>query len=130
MIDLGDDFFTRGRPHPMIDHRVRNERILKEAKDPEVAVVLLDIVLGYGAHPDPAGEMAPVIQKARDMASKAGRHLAVVGFVCGTSGDPQDLSSQETTLREAGMILAESNAQAVRMAATVALGTDVVGKVS
>ncbi|MBH0193063.1 MAG: acyl-CoA synthetase FdrA [Nitrospira sp.] len=122
VIDLGDDLFTRGRPHPMIDHRLRNERILKEAADSQVAVILLDIVLGYGSHPDPAGELAPVLQQATGLANKAGRQLAVIGFVCGTASDPQDLSKQEDTLRGAGMILAESNAQAVRMAAAAAVG--------
>ncbi len=122
VIDLGDDLFTRGRPHPMIDHRLRNERILKEAADPQVAVILLDIVLGYGSHPDPAGELAPVLHQAADVAKKAGRQLAVIGFVCGTASDPQGLSKQEDTLRGAGMILAESNAQAVRMAAAVVAG--------
>ncbi len=117
VIDLGDNLFTRGRPHPMIDHRLRNERILKEAADPQVAVVLLDIVLGYGSHSDPAGELAPVLQQATGLAKKAGRQLAIIGFVCGTASDPQDLSKQEDTLRGAGMILAESNAQAVRTAA-------------
>jgi FdrA protein len=111
----------------MIDHRLRNERLIKEASDPEVAVILLDIVLGYGSHPDPAAEMVPVIQKARDLASDAGRHLAVIAFVCGTAADPQNLSRQETALREAGVILAQSNAQAVRMAASVVPETDVVG---
>jgi hypothetical protein len=101
----------------MIDHRLRNERILKEAADPQVAVILLDIVLGYGSHPDPAGELAPVLHQATGSAKKAGRQLAVIGFVCGTASDPQGLSKQEDTLRSAGMILAESNAQAVRMAA-------------
>jgi hypothetical protein len=127
VIDLGDDLFTRGRPHPMIDHRLRNERILKEAGDPKVAVILLDVVLGYGSHPDPASEMVPVIQQAKDLADKAGRHLVVVGFVCGTSLDPQDLAKQEAALRDAGVILAESNAQAVRLAAAVALGAGGVG---
>jgi succinyl-CoA synthetase alpha subunit len=127
VIDLGDDLFTRGRPHPMIDHRLRNERLIKEASDPEVAVILLDIVLGYGSHPDPAAEMVPVIQKARDLATKAGRHLAIIAFVCGTTADPQNLSGQETALREVGVTLAESNAQAVRMAASVVLEADVVG---
>jgi hypothetical protein len=127
VIDLGDDLFTRGRPHPMIDHRLRNERILKEAGDPEVAVILLDVVLGYGSHPDPASEMAPVIQKAKALADKAGRHLVVVGFVCGTSLDPQDLAKQEASLRDAGVTLAESNAHAVRLAATVVLGPTTVG---
>ncbi|HSA86690.1 MAG TPA: acyl-CoA synthetase FdrA [Nitrospira sp.] len=127
VIDLGDDLFTRGRPHPMIDHRLRNERLMKEAQDPEVAVILLDIVLGYGSHPDPAAEMVPVIQKARDLAADGGRHLAVIAFVCGTTADPQNLSRQEAALREAGVILAESNAQAVRMAASVVPEADVVG---
>jgi succinyl-CoA synthetase alpha subunit len=127
VIDLGDDLFTRGRPHPMIDHRLRNERILKEAGDPEVAVILLDVVLGYGSHPDPASEIAPVIQQAKDLADKAGRHLVVVGFVCGTSLDPQDLSRQEAALRDAGVTLADSNAHAACLAATVVLGPATVG---
>ncbi len=128
VIDLGDDLFTRGRPHPMIDHRLRNERLIKEANDPDVAVILLDIVLGYGSHPDPAAEMVPAIQKARNLAIKAGRHLVIVGFVCGTAADPQNLSRQETALREAGVTLAESNAQAVRMAVSVALEAAAVGE--
>ncbi|MGQ0666277.1 MAG: acyl-CoA synthetase FdrA, partial [Nitrospiraceae bacterium] len=109
------------------DHRLRNERLIKEAADPDVAVILLDVVLGYGSHPDPAGEMVPVIQKARDLAGKAGKNLAIVGFVCGTAADPQNLSRQEAALREAGVILAESNAQAVRMATSVVLEAGVVG---
>ncbi|MBH0187217.1 MAG: FdrA family protein, partial [Nitrospira sp.] len=129
VIDLGDDLFTRGRPHPMIDHRLRNERILKEAADPQVAVILLDIVLGYGSHPDPAGELTPVLRQATGLAKKAGRQLAVIGFVCGTASDPQDLSKEEETLRDAGMVLAESNAQAVRMAA-VAVGAAQAGAAS
>jgi FdrA protein len=130
ILDLGDDHFTRGRPHPMIDHRLRNERILKEAADPEVAVILMDIVLGYGSHPDPASEMVPVIHKAKDLADKAGRHLIVVGFVCGTSSDPQDLYKQEAALRDAGMTLVESNAHAVHLAATVVLEPPTVERMS
>lgn len=128
VIDLGDDVFTRGRPHPMIDHRLRNERLIKEATDPETAVILLDVVLGYGSHADPAGEIVPVVQKAREVAVKAGRDLVIVGFVCGTAGDPQNLTRQETALRETGVILAESNAQAVRMATAVAIGAGAVGE--
>jgi FdrA protein len=130
VIDLGDDLFTRGRPHPMIDHRLRNERILKEAADPQVSVILLDIVIGYGAHPDPAAELAPVLHQATDLAKKAGRQLAVIGFVCGTASDPQDLSKQEGALRDAGMFLAESNAQAVRMAAALAMEAGRIGAAS
>jgi succinyl-CoA synthetase alpha subunit len=120
LIDLGDDVFTRGRPHPMIDHRLRNERLAKEANDPETAIILLDVVLGYGAHMDPAGEIAPVVSAAKARAAKAGRDLIVLGFVCGTENDPQNLARQEAGLREAGMFLARSNAEAVRLAAQVA----------
>jgi len=115
VIDLGDDVFTRGRPHPMIDLRLRNERILEEAADPAVAVILLDVVLGYGSHPDPASEMVPAILRA-----KKGRQLAFVASVCGTDEDPQGLQRQESALREAGVLLAESNARAVSLAAAIA----------
>jgi FdrA protein len=119
-IDLGDDVFTRGRPHPMIDQTLRCERIGKEAADPEVAVVLFDVVLGYGAHPDPAADLVPAIQSARAAAAAGGRDLAFVGSVCGTAADPQDLGRQEAALRDAGVMLADSNAQAVRTAARIA----------
>ena len=123
VVDLGDDEFTRGRPHPMIDQTLRNERILKEAADPSVAVILLDVVLGYGAHPDPAAPMAGVIEKARAGAARRRRRLSFVGFICGTDGDPQDYARQEAILSAAGMVLAESNAQAVRIAAAIASRT-------
>ena len=115
LIDLGDDVFTRGRPHPMIDHRLRNERLLAEADDPDVAVILLDVVLGYGSHPDPAAEMVPALLKAR----KKNRTLAFVGSVCGTDEDPQGLARQEAALREAGVLLAGSNARAVALASAI-----------
>jgi FdrA protein len=120
VIDLGDDAFTRGRPHPMIDQTLRRERILQEAADPEVAVILFDVVLGYGAHPDPAPELAVALEQARAVVAAAGREVALVASVCGTAGDPQDLARQEAVLKNAGVLLAESNAQAVRLAATVA----------
>jgi len=120
LLDLGDDLFTRGRPHPMIDFRLRLERFAVEARDPETAVILLDIVLGYGAHPDPAGAIAPSIEAAIAEAAAAERRLAVVGFVCGTSADPQNLEQQEARLVAAGMILARSNAEAARRAARIA----------
>jgi succinyl-CoA synthetase alpha subunit len=116
VVDLGDDVFTRGRPHPMIDHRLRNERLVKEAADPETAVILVDVVLGHGAHGNPAAEMAPAIRAAHDTAKRGGRKIAVIGFVCGTAGDPQEIEKQEAALRGAGVILASSNAEAVRLA--------------
>jgi len=117
VVDLGDPLLTRGRPHPMIDHRLRGERILREARDPEVAVILLDVVLGLGAHRDPASAIAPVIEEARQIAQRDGRELVLVGSVCGTAGDPQNALRQEATLADAGLILGSSNADAVRIAA-------------
>jgi len=122
LIDLGDDEFTRGRPHPMIDHRLRNERIAKEAADPQTAVILLDVVLGHGAHADPAAVMAPAIEAARKRAANARRTIAFVGSVCGTRADPQNLARQEAALRAAGVTLAPSNAAAVRLAAALVPG--------
>lgn len=119
LVDLGDDMFTRGRPHPMIDQRLRNERIVQEAGDPSVAVILLDVVLGHGSHPDPASAIAPAIAAARAKAAKGKRKLVFVGFVCGTNTDPQHFATQQATLADAGMVLARSNAQAVRMAARI-----------
>jgi len=122
LVDLGDDEFTRGRPHPMIDHRLRNERMVKEAADPQTAVILFDVVLGHGAHADPAAAMAPAIQAARKRASAGRRVIAFVGSVCGTPADPQDLRRQEAALRAAGVTLAPSNAAAVRLAAKLVAG--------
>ncbi|HUJ87687.1 MAG TPA: acyl-CoA synthetase FdrA [Burkholderiales bacterium] len=121
LIDLGDDEFTRGRPHPMIDHRLRNERLVREAADAQVAVILLDVVLGYGAHPDPAAEMLPALRAARATAQRGEREIAFVGFVCGTERDPQGYERQSAALAQAGVILAGSNAQAARIAASIAL---------
>jgi FdrA protein len=86
----------------------------QEAEDPQVAVILLDMVLGYGAHPDPAGELAPAIVSARAGAEKAGRHLEVVAVVTGTDEDPQDLDAQVEQLQAAGARVETRNDLAVR----------------
>ncbi len=115
-LDLGDDAFTVGRPHPMIDQAARIDRLAQEAADPSVRVIVLDVVIGWGAHADPAAELAPAIVHARRSAAQAGRHLAVIGFVCGTELDPQRLAAQEATLRAAGMVLAGNSANAAWLA--------------
>ena len=116
-LDLGDDEFTVGRPHPMIDQAARIERLLSEAADPTVRVIVLDVVIGWGAHANPAGELAQAIIQAKKRAAQSRRHLAVIGFVCGTELDPQVLSQQEKTLRSAGMVLAGNSANAAWLAA-------------
>ena len=119
LVDLGADEFTVGRPHPMIDPTLRNERVRQEAADPETACLLIDVVLGYGANPDPAGALVPVIEDVRAAAEAAGRVLPVVISLCGTEGDPQRLSAQAAALRAAGALVSISNAAAARAAAAV-----------
>jgi len=116
IVDLGEDEFTVGRLHPMLDNELRIRRLMQEAADPEVAVILLDVVLGYGAHPNPAAELAPAIAQARALAAAAGRHLEVVAVVTGTDEDPQNLESQIGQLRRAGAWVDTSNEAAVRYA--------------
>jgi FdrA protein len=112
-IDLGDEEFTVGRPHPMIDNDQRIRRLLQEAHDPEVAVVMLDCVIGYGAHPNPAAELVPAIQQARQLAEG---ELLLVASVTGTEQDPQRLSTQVGALQAAGVTVCTSNAAAARLA--------------
>jgi FdrA protein len=113
VIDLGEDEFTVGRLHPMMDNELRIRRFVMEASDPQVAVILLDVVLGFGAHPDPASELAPVIANAKVKAQDAGRYLEVVAVVSGTDEDPQDLNTQIQQLKDAGAVVDTSNERAV-----------------
>ena len=122
-IDLGADEFTVGRPHPMIDFAARLERLAAEARDPAVAAIVLDVVLGYGAHADPAGALAPAVRAARAAAAKDGRALLVLGFLCGTEEDPQRLPSQTAQLAESGMVLAPGSTAAAALAARAATRT-------
>src|SRR5712692_1302914 len=119
-VDMGSEEFVVGRPHPMIDYSLRKNRILQEARDPETAVVLLDVVLGYGSNEDPAREIRPTILSAKKLAGTGGRYLSVVASIVGTREDPQDIRKQAKELASAGVVLMPSNAQAARFAALVA----------
>lgn len=116
LIDLGADEFTVGRPHPMIDFSLRNGRLLEEAQDPEVAVILLDVVLGYGAHKHPEEELSTFIREAKAAAKLEGRHLSVVCSITGTDRDPQNKKKVEQTLKDAGAFVMPSNAAACELA--------------
>lgn len=120
VLDLGADEFTIGRAHPMLDPTVRVEHIARAAARPDLAVLLLDVVLGHGAADDPAGDVAPALQAARATARARGRELAVVACVVGTATDPQGLAAQTARLEGAGAWVLPSNAQAARAAAAVA----------
>jgi len=119
VVDLGDDCFTVGRPHPMIDPSLRTERIDAEAGDPEIAVMLVDLVLGYGSHPDPALPLARSLAAAREAARARGGRLAVVASITGTMGDPQGFARQKAALEDAGAVVMSSNYQAARLAAGI-----------
>ncbi|MGC8569061.1 MAG: hypothetical protein ACP5LW_03540 [Nitrososphaeria archaeon] len=118
MIDMGAEEFVRGVPHPMIDFRFRKERLLREAEDREVAVILFDIVLGYGSNMNPAGEISEAIRKAREINDR----LAFVASVIGTRKDPQGLESQVMQLRNLGVLVYPSSTRAAEVAFQIARG--------
>jgi hypothetical protein len=111
---MGDEYFMVGRPHPMINGSQRALRIIKEANDPQVAVLLLDFILGYNSSHDPVGELVDAINKAKEISEKQERNLEVVASICGTQGDPQDLKMQTQLLVDCGVKVFSSNAQATR----------------
>lgn len=116
IIDYGEDEFTQGKLHPMIDVSFRCERIIAEAKDPAVGVILMDVVLGYGCHEDPAAFIAEAVREAKKV---SGDRIAFVASVCGTDADPQNASLQKKKLEDAGVFVCSSNARAVRLAASL-----------
>lgn len=117
VLDLGDDRYTVGRPHPMIDPQVRTEKMVEAGGNPRVGVLLLDLVLGRGAHEDPAAALAAAVTEARRVAAQDGRPIAAVASVIGTAGDPQGLAGQVQQLRDAGVGVLATNADAARCAA-------------
>lgn len=110
IIDLGADEYTKGRPHPMIDPSVRDDALRAALKDPSTAVILVDVVIGYGAHSDPAGHLVQIV------ANRGSDAPLIVGSVCGTEQDPQIRSAQARRLQEAGILVAPSNADACKLA--------------
>jgi FdrA protein len=116
IIDLGADEFMVGRLHPMLDHDLRIRRLRQEASDSETAIILLDVVLGYGAHPDPASELAPVIAEVRKKREESGDVLEVIVAVIGTDTDPQNVETQVAQLREAGAHVETDHTAAVKRA--------------
>ena len=116
-LDLGEEEYTKGRPHPMIDPEARIEHLRKAGEDGDVAVVLLDVVLGHGSHPDPAGQLAPVCREIR----QEGRGPQVVAYVLGTDQDPQGFAGQRAKMAAAGCVVTDTAAQASRAAAAIAL---------
>jgi succinyl-CoA synthetase alpha subunit len=121
IIDLGADEFTIGKPHPMIDFSTRNKRIIQETKDKETAVILLDLVLGYGANLNPLPEIIPVINKAKQLVREQNREIPIVCSVTGTDEDPQNRGHVVEALKNAGVIVCNSNAEASKLCKQIIL---------
>jgi FdrA protein len=129
ILDLGDDAYTRGRPHPLIDPRLRNAELVAQAATGNVALFLIDVVLGTAAHLDPAAALAPALEAARSAARAAGADVRVLASLCGTADDPQGYERQRTALEAHGVVVARSSSAAATIAAQVAarLSTGLAG---
>jgi FdrA protein len=120
IIDLGDDEFTVGKPHPMIDFSTRNKKFVSEAEDPETAVILFDLVLGYGSNMTPLADIIPALKEVKETAAGQKRYLPVICSVIGTDLDPQNRSAVISALKAEGIIVMESNAAASKLAVSIA----------
>jgi FdrA protein len=130
IVDLGDDAYTRGRPHPMIDPALRNDMIQGLAGEVAIGVLLLDVVLGYGAHRDPAGEVARAVMALRAARGDKAPIIAIATLT-GTVGDPQGRGSQAAKLEQAGIVIADNvRAAALLAARTVSVKTQSPGEPS
>lgn len=122
VIDMGDEEFTKGKPHPVMDPSILSERFIAEGDNPEVAVILFDLLLGYGAHADPVGQIEEAITKITGRAAAAGRHLCLIASITGTDLDPQILTEQQKRLSSLGVRVMKSNAQAAMLAGLIVRG--------
>jgi len=120
--DLGDDMFTVGKPHPMIEPSLRDEKVAAAGEDPSIGLVLVDCVIGYGAHEDPGLSLAAAARSAIRAAEGVGRKLRVLASVTGTDEDPQVRRKQQQVLEAAGVIVAPSNDAAARLAIQMTQG--------
>jgi hypothetical protein len=118
-LDIGEDEFTQGRVHPMIDPTPVADRIQMEGKDPCTGVILFDVILGYGSHPDPGTILARAVADAKEESERHGRHLIIITHVCGTEGDLQDRVKQEERLRSAGALVMQTNLQATKLVGAI-----------
>lgn len=119
IIDMGDDYFTNGKPHPMIEPSIRLDRIIQEANDPETAVILLDFELGYGSHDDPVGISIDAIIEAQKIAEENHRKIIFIAYVCGVENDKQNMNKSIQLLKENNVIVANTNQQAAELAVSL-----------
>jgi FdrA protein len=124
-LDLGADFFTLGKPHPILDDTVRSQRLVEEATDPTVGAILIDLILGHGGQPDPAAHIAASIKMAKGIALDDGRHLPIIVNVCGVDEDPQKRYEQVERVLQSGAMVAPTNAAGTRLAIGILKGAPV-----
>lgn len=112
LVDMGDEEFTKGKPHPVMDPSILNERLMQEGSDPEVAVILFDLLLGHGVHKDPVGTIEETLAAIRAKSNAEGRYVSFIASICGTDLDPQDISKQRQRLEALGVNILPSNCKA------------------
>ena len=120
LVDMGDEEFTVGKPHPVMDPSILNDRLVQEGSDPDTAILLFDLLLGYGVHEDPAGTIADSLRQIREKTEAEGLHICMIASICGTDLDPQDYQKQKKTLEDLGVIVLESNGRAALLSGLIA----------
>lgn len=120
LVDMGDEEFTVGKPHPVMDPSILNDRLVQEGSDPDTVILLFDLLLGYGVHEDPAGTIADSLRQIREKTEAEGRHICMIASICGTDLDPQDYQKQKMTLEDLGVIVLESNGRAALLSGLIA----------
>ena len=119
LVDMGDEVFTKGRPHPVMDPSILVERLIQDAHDPETGVILFDLLYGYAIHPDPVGAIEDALREVARIERDEGRHICLVASLCGTDIDPQNVAEQARRLREYGVVIQPSNARAALLAGLI-----------
>ena len=112
LVDMGDEEFTKGKPHPVMDPSILVDRMLQEARDPEVGVILFDLLYGHGVHEDPVAAIEEALKGITQICEENNRHICLVASLCGTDRDPQGIARQKQRLEEYGVIIMPSNAKA------------------
>ena len=119
LVDMGDEVFTKGKPHPVMDPSILVDRMIQEAHDPQVGVILFDLLYGHAIHPDPVGAIEDALREIRRIEQEEKRHICVIASLCGTDIEPQDVADQARRLEEYGVILQPSNAKAALLAGLI-----------
>lgn len=119
LVDMGDEEFTKGKPHPVMDPSILNERLMQEGTDPAVGVLLFDLLLGYAVHKDPVGTIEKTLREIRSYNEREGRYISMIASICGTDLDPQGFDNQKRRLEELGVIVLPSNGKAALLAGMI-----------